>query len=318
VGPVREEKERARAGERFLYFVCQKAIRIQLIALAVLILMYGTPLSYLLQLHILPSPSPTQYEQFFLEVSETLETVSRLLEADFWPVEGSLVGILRYGATNGDLGEGKFDMVDDDIDFMVGVKTETDWIVLVPRLLASLTSKGWADCVLSSTEQHLESRRMDRLRCFKGGLLSRFLIKVDLHSCIVMKEDGVAFNHKWVDKETGQLSYGGYPFEAWGGLLPLNLIYPLNRCKCYNRVLSCPNKPVALLKKWNNYEYDRAGCLALPLARTTRREQIAIMEHSKRLNDEGFASFLEEFKHPLCIQKILVANVSEGLMPTGL
>ena len=313
---IEDDKDKARVSRRLLSFVS----RIQLVAFLVTLLIVGSCSLQmpLLRSLVLPSPSSSQFEQLFLEVTDVLEAVSQQQEIDFWPTEGSLVGLLRYGGLSGYLGEGRMDLVDNDIDFMIGVQSDRDWNVLLPTLITTLTEKGWEGCVVSSTAQHLPSSRRDRLRCFKGGFSYRYLVKVDIHSFIVVKKDSIGFNHRWFDADTQQWNYGGYPFDAWDGRLPLHLLYPFSRCKCYDRVLNCPNKAVALLTKWNNYEYDKAGCLALPLTRTNRREQDVILEHSRKLHDQGFASFLREFDHPLCVQQILVANVSEGMLPLTL
>lgn len=46
---------------------------------------------------------------------------------DWFPYSGTLIGLLRHGARSGMLSNGKVDVVDHDVDIMVGTTSEAEW-----------------------------------------------------------------------------------------------------------------------------------------------------------------------------------------------
>jgi len=69
------------------------------------------------------------------------------LGAIFFPVKGSLIGILRYGASIGELADGKVDMVDNDLDFWVQTNY-SDWGSFCHKFTDKLIRAGWSYCML--------------------------------------------------------------------------------------------------------------------------------------------------------------------------
>ncbi|CAE7747685.1 unnamed protein product [Symbiodinium pilosum] len=52
-----------------------------------------------------------------------------------------------------------------------------------------------------------------------------------------------------------------YPLQAWGGQMPLDVVYPFTMCRLGAawRLVKCPAKPLELLHHWNTEEGTGAG-----------------------------------------------------------
>ena len=59
-------------------------------------------------------------EEVFNIVVNELEA----LKLEFWPVGGTMIGALRYGRIAGNLTNGKKDVIDDDLEFIVALDRE--------------------------------------------------------------------------------------------------------------------------------------------------------------------------------------------------
>lgn len=46
---------------------------------------------------------------------------------DWFPYSGTLISLLRHGGRSGMLSNGKVDVVDHDVDIMVGTTSEAEW-----------------------------------------------------------------------------------------------------------------------------------------------------------------------------------------------
>merc|ERR1712032_1596689 len=66
--------------------------------------------------------------------------------AEWWPIMGTLIGLLRYGQLHGDLTEGKVDLVDDDIGLLLTMPSARDWLAFCVRFTAELRMRGWFGC----------------------------------------------------------------------------------------------------------------------------------------------------------------------------
>jgi len=105
--------------------------------------------------------------------------------------------------------------------------------------------------------------------------------------------------------------YGGFPFQCWGGRLPVDMVRPLTQCCSYNRSVPCPRDAVSIVSKWNHGEYGNGTCkdtpcVGMPVDAVARRQQHwkALMRHANVLESRGCASFARLLKSPSCQRAI--------------
>lgn len=80
---------------------------------------------------------------------EALQDVKDIMEeagVDWFPYEGTLIALLRHGFRSGELSNGKQDVVDHDVDVLVGVISETHWLQL--RWFINNKLRHWAQTPL--------------------------------------------------------------------------------------------------------------------------------------------------------------------------
>jgi hypothetical protein len=217
------------------------------------------------------------YERAIHDVLEILD----VLALTYWVTEGTLIELLRFGR-NHPPESGRY--VDHDVDAMIELDRLDDWLPVAAQIATMLSRRGWIPEPLLSTASNSGARR-DWLRCWLRG--RRWTVtRCDLHSYVADRASGIAWVH-----EDGV----GYPFQRWGGAVPLDLIHPMGRCLCYERTAPAPCRPVDLLRDWNDGEYERP-CLALPRRRATARETALIVDYSRRLDALGVQSFTSELR----------------------
>lgn len=214
------------------------------------------------------------YEESIRDIVEVCEE----LKVVYWFTEGTLIGLLRYGANHH---ESRELSVDDDIDVMIEVANHEDWIRVKEQIRHVLEQKGWTN-VYERTTSSSKKGRVDKIQLwmYKFGSFTH----VDFHSYFVDPQKEVAFSHK---------EPNSYPFQYWQGNLPVEFIHPFKRASCYGLVVPCPNKAVELLKGWNGGEY-LDSCLAFPPGKTSAEERKIISDCSDDLEKNGFASMKEE------------------------
>eukprot|EP00927_Polykrikos_kofoidii_P074960 TRINITY_DN71018_c0_g1_i1.p1 TRINITY_DN71018_c0_g1~~TRINITY_DN71018_c0_g1_i1.p1 ORF type:complete len:687 (-),score=74.35 TRINITY_DN71018_c0_g1_i1:134-2194(-) len=279
-------------------------------------------------------------EDVFNVVVSTLEE----LGAEFWPTGGTLIGALRYGRVAGRLMGGKMDSVDDDLEFMVGVRRESDWFVLAYDMERLLGARGLVNCHHQISEPSHVFRprlRIDTLTC---ASVRPYAIGIELRSYVI--GNGFAYQHALRDipgcDETNHrrpLPFLCFAFElpffqTWRGQLPLNLLYPLRPCLLFNRTVRCPAHAIEVLIGWNGGEYDlRSHCLAVPLltqdrsvvdgrnAELMRRglepgDLELLRRYARELHALGFASFLPQWVKGECPELFcLQHNWARGVCP---
>eukprot|EP01006_Ploeotia_vitrea_P027721 TRINITY_DN60495_c0_g1_i1.p1 TRINITY_DN60495_c0_g1~~TRINITY_DN60495_c0_g1_i1.p1 ORF type:complete len:375 (-),score=125.64 TRINITY_DN60495_c0_g1_i1:306-1430(-) len=96
--------------------------------------------------------------------------------------------------------------------------------------------------------------------------------------------------------------YGGYPFEYWDGKMPIDLIYPLAKCRLYSRTVPCPNKTLKLLRLWHGAEHAY-GCIGYPLGDLTASDMAIIRERSEQLHAAGFRSMRDALNMEPCLSQ---------------
>jgi len=273
-----------------------------------------------------------EQRQVFLE---TLTAVS-MAGTEFWPISGTLIGLLRYGSMQGKLCCGKVDIVDRDTDWMVRADSEKEWFRLCTAIAEQLLAVGWHSCELLSQgkvsglqwEGQLMTMKCFRFRyffavadfqrygVFQGviyrqrvcGSISDISVQRRLrgfHSSILVP-DGV---NCWYVRDKGL---------RFAGRLPLDYIMPLRACRAYGHSVPCPNRAADVAQA--EYLDD---CPARPRFVHTRNDGDPRNKHfwdvgftqedesllrtgAQRLHADGFASFHEMWeKEPACAGRAL-------------
>jgi hypothetical protein len=215
------------------------------------------------------------YERAINDVLRALDIV----EVTYWVTEGTLIGLLRYGRNDHPATRRS---VDHDVDVMVEVASPAEWERVAVELSHHLGAAGWSDFQMMTTSLDAAGRR-DKLRGWlRGTRFSR--TRCDIHSYVVDEERFVAISH-----DRGVC----YPFQRWSGRLPLSLVHPLGRVRCYQRAAPAPRRPFEILRGWNDGEYDHE-CLALPRRRLGLEEISTIIAITHELDADGFLSMKDE------------------------
>lgn len=202
----------------------------------------------------------------------------RRLRSVFFPVKGSLVGLLRYGSTIGELPGDKLDLVDNDLDFWV-VASDERWAAFCQGFAREMLRLGFLACTLALTGQGPGPQRVLRTL-----------------TCLRMEPSPFRVEVSPFEVAADQL----VPSE--GSALPYDLVFPLRRCKAFNSSVPCPQRPAAFLRA-----RGAGSCLALPVILPTRdclhpwnqrlREGWSpadagyLRRIASNLSQQGFASF---------------------------
>ncbi|CAE8599372.1 unnamed protein product, partial [Polarella glacialis] len=173
----------------------------------------------------------------------------------------TLVALLRHGARSGSLSQGRMDVVDHDVDIMVGVRSEQAWAAQRMQIEAGLRARGWSHCIVRSSVDALEGTeayylgRTDLLLCFRQDPP----LVMDITSYVASDAfGGIAYVQRFCPAGPGSAScYVPADVGAWkatAGRLRQADIYPLGRCKAGARLsVPCPRRPLRTLQAfWND------------------------------------------------------------------
>ncbi|CAK9009382.1 unnamed protein product [Durusdinium trenchii] len=214
-----------------------------------------------------PEPVDTSDEAH----TQALEDVSVILEEeglDWFPYSGTLIALLRHGLRSGHL-DAVRDVVDHDVDVLVGVTSAEAWQTVRWNILHKLEQRGWDNCFsrtsvdAPSGDPKAALAREDLLLCTRTNPR----ISLDMGSYI-LGDRSIYVQRYCVGDVMGQ-DWGCYiprlgTLRTRGGRLPRAAIYPLQRCKCGSFSVPCPARPLEVLKAtmpgWNFSEH----CLPLP------------------------------------------------------
>lgn len=216
----------------------------------------------------------------FRELSEALTE----LQIEFIPIQGTLISLLRYGTfPAGRLSEGKQDVVDNDAEVMILLNNEWDFDPVTTRLSLALEAKGWPPCTNPHPRKFVCISMRHAIPC-----------KLEIYAFTKDTKEGIIFTERSCSAP-GECQYNPtFPFQHWQGRMPLELVYPMKKCRV-GSLLShtpCPNLPLQFLRGWNKGEYQRqsfvgdavgggtspqpvaeskeASCLALPVVSKDR------------------------------------------------
>lgn len=199
----------------------------------------------------------------FLAAFQELVEVVRSLGVDFIPIQGTLISLLRYGSfPAGRLSDGKWDVVDNDAEIMLLLDHEEDLDTVGPRISLALEARGWPSC----TNPHFR-----KYVCF--SMRHDVPCKIEIYAATKDVKRHVIYSSRHCEA-AGECQYrGGFPLQHWQGQLPMEVIYPLGRCRMGNLAqgVFCPHMPLELLSGWNQGEYGNQSFVAPVGGRGERR-----------------------------------------------
>jgi len=259
---------------------------------------------------------------------------------EWWPTDGTLLALLRYGDLRGHLTNGKVDVVDRDLDFMVGVHNESDWEDvqhLFPSLLEYNAAPDDVECgarIDGRTQRHFLASQfvLDSVECTycAGERASqrhfnpRACVVVSMQRYLIDSRKRVAIVQRICNETGGCVTVSdAAPLQHWRGELPLRLLRPFGLCRGPGGAsLPCPRSAVAVLSLLNEGEHAAGGasCLAFPFITGERQ---ADDERNWRLLDEGLDTrdldMLVRFSHGLASHGFASfwGEISEPQTPCG-
>ena len=209
-----------------------------------------------------------QYSQVVKETFDALNT----LDTNWWVVEGTLAGALRWGNNIGFTSK-NIALTDTDIDVMIEIKDEEDWIrmkkTLKTNFLKNVHSYNWRWTECNSYNHNIAPiRKYPKFKCktsvssFSGSGTKGMTgsVHLDLHSYFVSQKlnkiatDPACFRNPSLCKKK-------WPFQYWGGIAPyrgliVNTNGQFSKVKYGSQVVRAAFDSVKLISAWNNGEYS--------------------------------------------------------------
>ena len=195
--------------------------------------------------------SPELSKEMFDETAKSVFQILISTGKEWWPTEGTAMGILRYGQ-NFDLSNYSFSPIgtDTDIDVMIRVDDDAEWENLKKKLEEQFknVSKHYRWCGINTAAEE-----GDKLSCWTDYTMGGMVIHTDIHRYQVSDKYNYAFmTHSTTLK---------YPFQKWknkmvykGGIADENGM--LGVALYDNMPIPCALNIVAMLGRWNGEEYD--------------------------------------------------------------
>ena len=240
---------------------------------------------------------------------------------EWWPVEGTLIGLLRMGNVFGNLGK-KIVISDSDIDIFIRFDKDEDWEEFkkdVNYYLQNQNQKYFTGCQNGIDNLVIFNKKNNKFVCNTDAYLPENCdicqndIHIDFHRYIVdEKENKVYMNEMCKD---GKSCNNKYPFQKWNGYVNYKGFIVDNnnkflKTKLLDMNINCPYKYIELLSDWNNNEYGNGSDIHLPRRNCiydktkklihndnnfTKSELKMLCEQSKFLHNNGYASFFDKW-----------------------
>ncbi|CAE8705170.1 unnamed protein product [Polarella glacialis] len=216
------------------------------------------------------------------------------LQLEWWPCRGTLIGLLRHGGRSGSLSQGRTDVVDHDVDLMVGVASAAAWLLLRERIEAGLQMRGWSKC-LSRSSVNAEGgtdtynlARPDLLLCIRKNPS----MVLDVQSYITHPGFGdmVHVQRFCPDGEGSGTCYVPSAGAFWPahGRLRRSHIQPLGRCRSGRISVPCPRRPLETLKAfWDDLN---STCIAVPDVEKRSRRTGVLSDLRESWQSEGLTA----------------------------
>jgi hypothetical protein len=251
------------------------------------------------------------------------ESLFRLLNRmglEWWPTEGTLIGVLRYGGNFAKLPSIGYIATDTDIDIMVRAESDEHWKVVSETLSKQITQlPGFKACRLMRAAN--QPNVLDKMKCYTDdyiftseGKVPGYDIHTDIHRYVVNEKDNYAYTNS---SSTGLY----YPFQYWNNKIPYR------GCICddngkfkkaiFNSIdIPCPFQATQILQHWNGGEYS-ASQVAIPAGGIIKRDNVYkfvnneregalpindldreyLEKISQKLHNRGYASFYSSFQN---------------------
>eukprot|EP01083_Nonionella_stella_P163160 536210_1 len=168
-------------------------------------------------------PDTSLARNVLFEVIDVVEATG----LEHFVTEGTLLGLLRYGASEGVFPGQKCNFLDNDFDIMIRVESKSHFHDVVrPLITQQLVKKGWLHCL---------NRHADKLTCYREKVLGW---RVDFYS--FYEKDGKLRHFEMADPFGEEFWKKEWP-------PPQELIYPLKECLAYGRRISCPGRALEFI-----------------------------------------------------------------------
>jgi len=258
---------------------------------------YYTPLS--------PEESEAEDRKFlkekvnYIKHARNLFTLLNKMGVEWWPTEGTLIGILRYGSNFEKLPSIGHLATDTDIDIMIRSDSDEHWKKLREKLKKEIYGIGF-----NSYSEKVYNKLVWKLVCGTKDYIGGWDIHSDIHRYIVNEKENYASSN-----------IPHYPFQLWSDKIPYKGVITdpsgkFRRAKFEDIIVPCPFKAAEILGSWNNKEYEK-GTLKYPVGgvfknkygryswyegrvhKLTQEDKKYLYRIWENLQREGFESFIE-------------------------
>lgn len=256
---------------------------------------------------------------------------------EWWPTEGTLIGMLRWGDNFGYLRDGLL-TTDTDIDIMVRVESEKDWETLKTIIERTL----FKDPMWKTSKSHnhdigitrkpkftIYSKYQFGKNCYGG----ESDLHIDIHSYFVNEK----LNRVSMDMdcmENPQKCSQRYPFQHWGGAVSYRGFIVDENGK-FGKVLfdgksvPCPYLFKTILSNWNGKEYEESD-LHIPVGNcisknkewvqnkyhVDKNDKKILCEKAFQLNKLGYESFAYNYSKECLKEQEEARNVTDLTLVT--
>jgi len=181
---------------------------------------------------------------------------------EWWPAEGTLIGILRYGKNFENLPDFGPIGTDTDIDIFVRADTDDEWLNICTKVVEALQNV----CFTHSSTSGTNVLNKCCIETDKFLILDHYpyfeKLHIDMHRYIVNEENNTA-------SCTTHYTENSYPFQKWGGAVPYRGMIVSNDGYLVNGrfediIVPCAYDSIGLLSQWNRAEYE-PSTLRLPI-----------------------------------------------------
>eukprot|EP00931_Biecheleriopsis_adriatica_P040328 TRINITY_DN23108_c0_g1_i2.p1 TRINITY_DN23108_c0_g1~~TRINITY_DN23108_c0_g1_i2.p1 ORF type:complete len:381 (+),score=48.66 TRINITY_DN23108_c0_g1_i2:125-1267(+) len=282
-----------------------------------------------------PSNKDITDEQHFAALSD-IASILHERSLEWWPCRGTLIALLRHGSRSGALADGRVDVVDFDVDVMVGVQSEESWMQERAYIRDGLIARGWDDCLARTSvdapygSDALLRSRQDLVLCVRHEPP----MVLDITSYITGPDTGGSVHVQEFCGRKPKLGSGPRQptcevphnigvFRSMKGRLRKAAIHPMGHCRAGHISVPCPRRPMETLQAMFHLTNVTATCMALPdvAARQNRdlpsdkreawqsqglslRDVEVLRNRSAELEAAGFMSMAPYFDSEVCREQM--------------